>query len=230
MPVIPATFTDKGRFDVNPNDFFETPVQLCRAVWNKLLLTYPRLTVGGKVKVLDPGCGTGNWGTAAAAEFKPYSIKLDLVGVDIDRQHAYYDENHKAYSTVIKLDYTDKTGLAAMFRHGTYHFVVGNPPYSSKSNKNLALDFALAAFESVRSDGIVALMYKAEFLGSKTRYETLFKPTPPHWMWYLDRVPFRANSSKTNTIDYAMFVWDVEKMSDDHYTQIEHLRWKEYAD
>lgn len=221
MPVIAKTFKkNKRRFDANPNDFYETPARLCRAVWVKLFETYGYPAVGSRV--LDPGCGTGNWGSAAST----VAEGLDITGIDIDHQYLYNDPNHAAYNNLIRCDYTDKNGMGGVVRDGSYHYVVGNPPYSSKSNKRLALDFTLAAFESARPDGIVALLFKEEFLGSKVRYEELYSHRPPHVMWYLDRVPFYANSKKTNTINYAMFVWNMATVSQPHDIIVQHLRWK----
>jgi predicted RNA methylase len=205
MPTMPKTFKEEGRFESNPNDFYETPLALCERVWFRI---FESLGVpNGNVEVLDPGSGSGRWGQAAKNVIRKhpklfqYGTSAWITGVDI-RPDAMSSEYQDSYTYSVTDDF-----LSRDFKT-KYDCVVGNPPYSSETNKRLALDFALKALSIVKPDGIVALLYKLEFMAGVNRYKDLFRDNPPHEVWVLGRVPWMKDRKGSNTIDYAMFVWN----------------------
>lgn len=216
MPVIPKTFdVELPRFEVNPNDLFVTPQAAadytCEAV-KKLTKIEPKL-------ILDPGCGTGVWGRAAR---KTFGVATMLTGVDIvNGMNEHEDDFHapSPYTHYFKdLDYTSIPSEYML----PYDAVLGNPPYSSKEDRNLAEKFLMKSLQLVRPGGVVGLLLKTEYIASLRRYENIYRHIRPQYMiQYVPRIKwdgFKFN----NTIEYAFFIW---KKGETARTQLYWLNW-----
>lgn len=221
MPTMPKTFTKEGRFEKNPNDFYETPLALCERVWWRIVESFG--APSDPMRVLDPGMGSGRWGAGLRNVLRKRYPQIDaaITGIDI-RPDALSAEYASSYDKTYEGDYL-RFPLGEKF-----DYVVGNPPYSAPTNKRLALDFALRSMDAAKPNGLIALLYKLDFMAGTERYLELFHDNPPNEVWVLGRVPWLANSRSTNTIDYAMFVWDFERgTAGNHAPEIDWmLNWR----
>ena len=85
--------------------------------------------------------------------------------------------------------------------------IITNPPYK------YATEFVNKALSIIGDGHRVAMFLKLTFLEGKTRYDALFKPTPPHYVYVYT---FRALCSKNGKFDeassgpiaYAWYIWD----------------------
>lgn len=184
MPTIPETFTKEGRFDKNPHDFFETPLDLATACLEAMQVEPTR--------ALDIGCGTGVWGMAAR-KLWPSAF---LTGIDIVDRLA---GKPSPYDLFYQSDYTDYT-----LKHDV---VFGNPPYSAKDNGNLAADIVMHGIDCLEDDGRLGMLLKTEFLHSERRFQQIFKKNPPVEMYAAVQRPSFYGNGSTNTICYSFFIW-----------------------
>lgn len=204
MPVIPKTFKEEGRFESNPNDFFETPYKLARSILDfDVFWSEPDY-------VLDPGCGTGSFGKAIKDKWPD----THLTGIDISNQDAGFGDD---YDYFILGDYLEwKTDRK-------FDLIIGNPPYSSKTDRRLAEKFILKSFDLLTPDGILCFLLKTEFLASNVRFENLWKK---HLLKYVvqsvDRIQWRSGGG--NTIEYAYFIWN--RNLEWYYPQVRFMKWK----
>lgn len=208
MSTMPVTFTEEGRFERNPLDFYETPFNLALSACKIVNNLWPN-----PCRVLDPGCGTGVWGRAARQVWPTTFIG----GIDVGRQF----EQRQPYDDFIWGDFLNYRPTQS------FNAVIGNPPYSSKKNRNLAAHFVHHALRSVAPGGVVAFLLKTEFLGSYIRYATLFTSHRPYAVFQsVRRVPFYKHTKKTNTYEYALFVW-LHTQKQPEQTLLKWWEWRE---
>jgi hypothetical protein len=77
--------------------------------------------------------------------------------------------------------------------------IIGNPPFS------LAFEFTQTCVESPAR--YVALLLRLNFLASATRKDFVNKHPPSH-LGILSKRPSFTNDGKTDSSDYAWFIWD----------------------
>lgn len=164
------------------NDFYPTPIKLCRAALELVPWQQP-------IGILDPGAGAGPWG-AAARERWP---RAPIHGVEL----RYVDMPNGYTDWWCGWDYRlwePDPGLA-------YDLVIGNPPYK------YAEEFARRALMHVKQFGMVLFLYRLAFLESQTRGRGLWREAPP-WSVHIlvDRVSFTGNGKTDNTA-YALYLW-----------------------
>jgi len=203
MSTIPATFDKKDkRFDKNPNDFFETPMPLVTACLSKMAHWQPET-------VLDVGCGYGAWGRGARTAWP----EARIVGVDIVPRLPV----EHPYDNFYRNDFLD-------VELGMFDFVIGNPPYSSKSNRNLAADLVMHGLDCLGEDGRLGFLLKTEFVNADNRYNTLFRINPPAEQWVAVQRPSFYGNGRSNTICYSFFIW--KKANPMLSTQTRWLSWR----
>lgn len=187
MSTIPATFDkDKPRFEVNPQDLYITDPRLVEACLRKM-----HLHCEEPYMILDVGCGTGNWGRGARDRFPD----ARLYGVDlVDRM-----EGDDPYDTFYQCDFLELTGK--------WGWVIGNPPFSSKTNGKLAADMIVHGIDCLRDDGALGFILKTEAVHSQDRFNRIFSHNPPNFQYVCVQRPGWYGDGSTNTIEYSFFIW-----------------------
>lgn len=206
MPTTPNTFNkDNHRFDKNPNDFFETPIEIAIKCLQTMIRSLPD---GTNCKdILDVGFGTGVWGKAAKIIF-PESW---LMGVDLT-----LPDSNEPYDLIYQIDY--------LKHFDKYNLIIGNPPYSNKSNRYLVNDIILHSFDLLADKGYIGMLLKTEFLASERRHKSIFTHHAPLFMYQLIPRPYWTNYVKgSNTIEYAFYVWQKQE---NYETVVGWLNWK----
>lgn len=217
MSTIPQTFQEVTRFQANPNDLFVTS----QDVANHTVAALKKLTgITGESSdffTLDPGCGTGVWGRAVNKIFD-YPMSW---GIDIENRlgHAKDLINPEPYDFYYIQDYLTFQGES----NAPFSLICGNPPYSSKTDKNLAEKFLMKSLQLVKPGGIVGLLLKTEYVASLRRYENIYRSIAPKYMiQYVPRIKWEGYKF-SNTIEYAFYIW--QKGCKDR-TQLYWLNWK----
>jgi methyltransferase family protein len=215
MPTIPKTFDkDNPRFDKNPNDFFETPVEIATECLKVLNYVVGDNLPHNNPTILDVGCGSGVWGKAAKQVY-PHSW---LIGIDI-----VMPDFHKPYDIIYKIDY--------LKHFDEYDLIIGNPPYSSKDNRYLVNDIITHSSDLLADNGYIGMLLKTEFLASERRYKNIFTHHAPLFMYQLIPRPYWTNYANgyvhnhksSNTIEYAFYIWQKQKNTE---TKVRWLNWK----
>jgi len=166
-------------------DFYPTPIELCKAAIKK------EFPIGLNGYVLDPGCGTGNWGNA----WNFYNPSSMITGIDIEPNVKYLD----CYCNYIVGDF-----LTDDFDGTNFEAIIGNPPYS------LAEEFVRKSKTLLEQRGYIYFLLRLEFLASKKRHFGLFREFRPKKVYVLSRRPSffsTTNGHTTDAMDYAMFLW-----------------------
>jgi SAM-dependent methyltransferase len=194
---MPTIYTDKKDLlpERHPDDFYETPIELCREVFSffpvKLKISVPNKWTPA-VRILDTGCGTGVWGRALA-EVAGNLDALSLFGIDIENR--FKDKDKYPYNEVVIADY---------FQHEfpfKFDLIVGNPPYK------YAEEFVRASLSSLKDVGVLAFLLRTTFLNSQKRTLGLYKEYPPKTVYISGRRPSFSGDGKTNAEDYCVIVW-----------------------
>jgi len=178
------------------DDFYPTPVELCRAALSLVSQTkeqrkYLTITQNFTYRtILDPGCGIGVWGKAAS-ELWPNAY---LEGVDI--RGVLDEEAQNTYDNFVFCDFKIYPGWL-----GSYELIMGNPPFS------LAEDFVRKGWELLAERGVMLYLLRLAFLEGQDRAENLWKELPPSSVQVLGRRPSFTGDRKTDATAYAIFIW-----------------------
>jgi hypothetical protein len=168
------------------HDFFETPAWVTEA-----LLKVEGFSSG---LIWEPAAGNG----AISKVVNKYGYKIfssdavqreyDLVKIDFLKCFITFEEGTNVYVTPL---------FSLGFRPD---HIITNPPY------NKSLEFVLKALEIARRK--VAMLLRIDFLGSKKRYEGLFKDHPPARIHvFFRRISF-GRTAKVDMLYHAWFVWE----------------------
>jgi predicted RNA methylase len=205
MPVIQ---TDKPLKPRPETDFYPTPYECALAAVKLSRVARLKEDFGHKLRVLDPGAGTGVFGQAVK-EIYPDAY---VVGFEIDASRPHPE----GYDRWLVGDFLS-------FPEGEiepFHLVIGNPPYRPMEafvRKSLAL--ADPAFADV------ILMGRLEFLASAKRAKGLFAEHKPATVHVLAQRPSFTGNGKTNAMDYAYYHWQ-NGLRIFGSTQVEWLNWR----
>lgn len=196
---MPTIYTDKKNLlpDRHPDDFYETPIELCREVFSFPEISHklPAFASYGvpAIRILDTGCGTGIWGRALVENVGGLDMNmLSLFGIDIENR---FKEDKYPYDEVVIADY---------FQYGfpfKFDLIVGNPPYK------YAEEFIRISFSSLKQDGVLAFLLRTTFLNSQKRTMSLYKEHPPKTVYISGRRPSFSGDKKTSADDYCVIVW-----------------------
>jgi len=129
-------------------DYYRTPAWSVAAIL-PYLPEFP-------LSVLDPGCGDGAIGAAAAEAFD-----VPIIGWELDEDRARAAEDSGDYTTVHHADY-----LAGASGRLADPLIIGNPPYS------LAMEFVLQSLKLARETGgewAVCMLLRLPWIASAGR-------------------------------------------------------------
>lgn len=194
MPVIPMTFQDTGRFVVNPNDLFITPEAValysCQAL--------KKLTgVDGEddkdFRVLDPGCGSGRWGAAVNRTWN--RLFTQVYGVDLAPTATITE-----YEEIVTKDFL------VYEEDFAFDLIIGNPPYSSATDRNLAEKFIRKSMELLKPKGYLAFLLKTEYVASLQRADLWKTKQLKYMVQYVPRIKFDGYQF-SNTIEYSFYIF-----------------------
>ena len=219
MPTIAATFNAEGRFEKNPFDIYETPYALAKAAAFIMEedVAYSSFVPGFPATILDPGCGNrGVWGRA----FKTVYPDAHITGVELRYLEMAEQHYNEAWFGVDFLSWNPDR---------KFDMVIGNPPYSSKTDRQLAEKFVRKSMNHLDHDGYLMFLLKMDFAGGVDRFKRLFSEyKPTHIYKSARRVPFFQDTHKnrTNTHEYALYVWNKGKTTY-HDTIFRWFEWDE---
>jgi len=81
-----------------------------------------------------------------------------------------------------------------------YDVIITNPPF------NIALDIIKKALDDVKTNGLVIMLQRLNFLGSQTR-SAWFKQNMPAYIYVHSRRMKFHNTLSTDSIEYAHYAW-----------------------
>lgn len=185
------------------NDFYPTPIELCRAALH--------LFAGQNFKtILDPGCGTGVWGQAARSLWPASHI----TGIDIvDRL-----ERPSAYNRFCLADFLSL--IPDAYPDGScYSLIIGNPPYQ------LAQEFIEKGMRLLAPHGTMMFLLRLNFLEGQKRGKGLWKTLPPSDVYVCSRRPSYTGNGKTDATAYSLICWGKQRFSTNTQTYLHWLDW-----
>lgn len=216
MPTIPKTHSGK-RFKKNPNDYYETPLEIAIACLKTIPYNTPET-------LLDVGCGSGVWGKASNHIFDyPMSFGIDTIkSLSIDSE-SITPEPYDFYDVADYLTF-DYRIYHPLGQKRTFDLIIGNPPYSSETNLHLVEDIILHSLDLLSENGYLGFLLKTEFTASARRYKNIFSFHAPLFEYQLVQRPYWTNYKKgSNTIEYSFFIWGKNKNIE---TRKRWLSWK----
>lgn len=176
-------------------DFYETPIELCRAALRKYVS--PKF-MGN---ILDPGCGNGNWGKAIASYIDKNNYYL--AGIDIRKEveipvEIYDDLAIGDFINYRNLKMRDELQDTAFPQ---FDLIIGNPPYK------YAEEFIRQSFELLKDGGKMIFLLRLAFLEGQVRGKDLWKNFPPVEVAISSRRVSFTNNGKSDNTAYAIYCW-----------------------
>lgn len=223
-PDVKEKCSDRADFDHYP-----TPLPLCRTALG-LVREMVTLPIGPSVPcILDPGAGSGPWGTAAR-ELWPDShitgveIREDapqppcynewfsrsFVGIPVPaplKPMGRFEEWSDYEKRKAKHDLLTWCRSRPIYRHQvTFDIVMGNPPYE------YAEEFCRTAMKYLRHGGIMVYLLRLAFLEGQDRGELFWPHFPPRYVYVHPQRPsfFPAGhpkAGKTDATAYQTAIW-----------------------
>ncbi len=178
-----------------PGDFYETPSWAIDAVIDAL-----GITAGFEGYVLDPGAGTG----AIAHRVAERAPKADVRG--IEKNPALLERAMATRGAGVAWELGDWLTWQA---DGAPDFIIANPPYGPKEDRQLAEKFIRKALAVAGKKGTVAMLLRVNFLIPKSRRKLRAEYGKPD-KYELEKRP-SFNGAGTDATDYAWFVWSPKR-------------------
>lgn len=196
--------TDKPMRKRDPNDFYPTPLAVCRAGIALLAEQYPAFK-----DIVDPGAGSGVWGIAAR-ELWPNAVITGFESrLDAPRPAAYTNwvaDNFLAASAEV---------------WNSFDAAIGNPPYK------IAQQFIEHTMSMLKSGSPCLQLLRLNFLEGQGRARGFFKRCKPRKVYVLAGRPSFIESGekkgKTDATAYALILFEKDY---DGSTTLEWLDWK----
>ena len=184
-------------------DFYETPYGLCKTSLFKMAQD-EAIELGKPFKlydVLDPGSGSGIWGTALKHFYSSDTVAPNITGIDIQ----YFLPNGSYDFWFVNSNFLDEP-WSSLPDSDLFDLVIGNPPYG------LAEEFVRQSLNVLCEGGRCFFLLRLAFLESKKRHLGLFTDFQPKRVYVLSRRPSFFSSSEdgkktTDAMAYAMFLW-----------------------
>lgn len=178
----------------NPHDLFFTDPRIAKQAWRKVREWMRISALGGKpqaLTIMEAGCGEQAPFLKAAAEDPDRTNQWTLRGIDIrniPKQDGMVIDGNIDFLTM-----KEQPPVA-------YDVIMGNPPFSH------AMQFIEKGLGLVKDTGILVMLLRVNFIGSKKRFE-FFKETPPSGIVVLVPRPSFTNDGATDYNEYALFIW-----------------------
>ena len=207
MPIIQTSGPLPDRV---PLDFYPTPEKLVNRMAEEALYYLPADVPDDRLRILDPGCGTGVFGKALQGRTLGWP---HIVGIELDPGRAVEARKTGAYSVVLTIPYAEyKSRLG-------FDLIIGNPPYY------LAEAFVRQSLDLLNPDGTIMFLLRTAFMESQGRYHRLFKrrETRPTEVWSLVERPSFTGNNKTGSDAYAIFIW--ERRRNHRFPDFTSLKW-----
>lgn len=170
-------------------EHFPTPPGIARYAVQKLL----PVMAGPRLRILDPGAGTGVWGKAARDRWpKAFICGVDLPGVPRVPEYSFWRSQ----------DFRSTARTWSQFEHIRFDVVVGNPPYS------MAEEFIRLGCDVLKPGGYLVFFLRLAFWAGQKRGLGLWRDYPPYEIVPSSRRPsFTGNGVSDQKTEYALFVW-----------------------
>jgi hypothetical protein len=175
-------------------DYYVTPIAEIHKFLVELDNLYNYLLCTGKI--LDPCAG----GDAVNPMSYPEALKLFNKYKRIDTIDIREDSRAAIKADYLTTDCKNK-----------YDIIMTNPPF------NMALDIILKAMEDVRANGLVVMLLRLNFFGSKDRKPFWEKHMPQFCFVHHKRMSF-TDEKGTDSIEYCHMVW--KKDINPEYTKL----------
>lgn len=170
----------------NDFDYYVTPQDQISLFWRNWLYKHNTFDLINS-KVLDPSCGGDEINEMSYPMVLQPTLDYPIYTMDIRKDSKALDIGNYLLS-----DLRWKPKL-----------IITNPPF------NLAMEFIQKAIDDIDidDDGYVIMLLRLNFFGSLKRYKFLKNNMPIETWVHSKRMGFIPNSSKTDSIEYAHFVW-----------------------
>lgn len=189
--------TNRG-YDRHVSDYYVTPSKPIKDFLSEFL-TVEKIDRPDRLRWLDP-CAGGDeahgmaYADVIEAEFSPYLTTMDI------------REDSRAAE---KRDFLNNSPVGPNF-----DIVISNPPFL------YAAEFIESAMQCVSEGGYVAFLLRLNFWGSKKREAIFNKHMPKYCFVHSRRISF-TEDGKTDSIEYAHFVW--QKGHHPEFTKTYHI-------
>lgn len=176
--------TNRG-YDRHKSDYYVTPHKPIKDFITAFLIQEPD-AIRGK-NILDPCAGGDKHNVMSyptvISKFSPNSIQT-------------YDIRKDSLANK-KVDY-----LKYNVKPNYYDVIFSNPPFC------IAEDFIRKGLNDVKMGGFVIMLLRLNFFGSKKRKPLFIEYMPKYHFIHSERISFiTTEKSKTDSIEYAHFVW-----------------------
>lgn len=181
-----------------PDDAYYTPAWAVQAILPRL--NQSALRHG---RVLEPACGAG--AILREVSFcrdvaQPMVQAMDIRDMSAEYEVRAVDFQHRSFIGYVPISPPD--------------IIITNPPYS------LAMEFVEHALRIVAPGGQVAMLLRLGFLASQKRAD--FHRAHPSSLYVLPRRPSFTENGKTDSSDYAWFVWGPERRGFVEVLEVDH--------
>jgi predicted RNA methylase len=202
-------------------DQFYTPPKLAGAILDRCIRE-GFVEPATAADYLEPSSGRGAF-VHAILEQCPGAF---VTAVDLDPEAARFAVPQKAehpdaaggrvhFVQADFLEWAPKIELEPPERDAGYRLIIGNPPFAAPVEgrtkpKPIALDHVLAALPLLHPEGRLVFLLRQSFAASQDRWDRLFKRHRPERLWYLVQRPSFTEDKRTDSSDYAVFVFGAE--------------------
>lgn len=162
------------------SDFYPTPETAIEA----LLDNFP---LGGGIKVLEPGAGSGN---IIRALRRYDNITIDAVEIREEERETLAE----IADNVLIGDYMS-------MELGKYDAIIGNPPFSN------AMDFVTKSYQHLNPGGVIIFLLRTAFLESKERFQFWKEHAGELAGLYTLHQRPSFTGKGTDATSYSWFIW-----------------------
>lgn len=168
------------------SDYYKTPVLAIMDFLREFLADHPHLCFDGKY-ILDPCAGGADLETMSYPEALLKYVYKEPISIETMDIREDSRARTKADYLKTKIDYWPDV-------------IITNPPFS------LALAIIDKALVDVKQGGLVIMLLRLNFFGSRERSEWFLKHMPLYCYVHSKRMKFREGSG-TDSIEYMHAVW-----------------------
>jgi hypothetical protein len=165
------------------SDYYVTPINKIKEFLNEIIKYEPDIFNG---YILDP-CAGGDY-------THPMSYPKALVSMGVSLENIITVDIRKDSLADIREDYL------SINCPGDFKLIITNPPFA------IAKDIIIKALNDVKDNGFVIMLLRLNYMGGQLR-EDLWKSQMPKYIFVHNRRMSFTDDGKTDSIEYAHFVW-----------------------